>query len=98
MYGGLHSDNLAAHSDPAIAEKKLPIGISEDNTKAIWGAELIDQINEFFVSKGIPNFRRFLADTDRITAVSTNMVYYIVSPAMKSRIGYYTLIIVGLYY
>lgn len=75
------------HSDPAIAEKKLPVGISEDNTKAIWGAELIDQINEFFVSKGIPNFRRFLADTDRITAVSTNMVYYIVSPAMKSRIG-----------
>ena len=82
-----NANNGVVHSDLAIAEKKLSIGISDDNTKAVWGVELIDQINEFFAAKGISNFRRFLADTDRITAVSTNMVYYIVSPAMKSRIG-----------
>ncbi|KAG8842667.1 hypothetical protein FRC20_004310, partial [Serendipita sp. 405] len=76
-----------APSDSALAEKRLTLTISEENNKAVWGVELIDRIEEYFVSKGIPNFRRFLADTDRIGAISTNLAYYVVAPAMKSRSG-----------
>jgi hypothetical protein len=79
---------IAAQSDTALVEKRVTITITEENTKPIWGPELIERIEEFLVKRGIPNFRRFLADTDRITAVSTNLVYYIVAPAMKSRSGY----------
>jgi hypothetical protein len=79
---------ITAHSDAALAEKRVVVTITEENTKPIWGPELIERIEEFLVKRGIPNFRRFLADTDRITAVSTNLVYYIIAPAMKSRSGY----------
>lgn len=76
-----------AHSDTALPEKRISTPMSEETTKATWGPELVDKINDFLVVKGISNFRRFLADTDRIATISTNLVYYIVAPAMKSRSG-----------
>jgi hypothetical protein len=65
----------------------MPPAFTEQKSKAPWGPELLDQINEFLLEKGVPNMRRFLADTDRITTVSTNLVYYIIAPAMKSKSG-----------
>lgn len=76
-----------AHSETALPDKerRMSPAITDQKSKAPWGPDLIDQINEFLLEKGVSNFRKFLADTDRITAVSTNLVYYIVAPAMKSK-------------
>lgn len=75
----------------------------EESTKPVWGPDLIDQasrfifdafhitddtqINEFMVKRALPNFRRFLADSDKIAALSSNLAYYVVNPATKGRAG-----------
>jgi hypothetical protein len=46
------------------------------------------QINQFTGSIAIPNLRKFLIDNDRVTAACTNIVYYIVNPAMKGKSRY----------
>lgn len=39
-------------------------------------------------SIGIPNLRKFLIDNDKVAAACTNIVYYIVNPAMKGKSKY----------
>ena len=46
------------------------------------------QINEYMVKKALPNFRRFLTDSDKIAALSSNLAYYVVNPATKGRAGF----------
>lgn len=40
------------------------------------------------VKKALPNFRRFLTDSDKIAALSSNLAYYVVNPATKGRAGF----------
>ncbi|KAF8510422.1 Dopey, N-terminal-domain-containing protein [Hysterangium stoloniferum] len=47
--------------------------------------DLPDQVNSFLVSRVLPNLRRFLFDNDKVASVCTNVVYYIIAPAMKSK-------------
>ncbi|CAG8475177.1 8083_t:CDS:10 [Diversispora eburnea] len=46
---------------------------------------LMEQINLYLANVIVPNLRRILADQDRITSVVTNIVYYIISSALKNR-------------
>jgi hypothetical protein len=46
------------------------------------------QINEYITTKCLPNLRRFLVDNDKVTTLCSNMVYYIINPAMKARSMY----------
>lgn len=43
------------------------------------------QITDFLARRVMPNFRRFLIDADKTVAACSNMVYYIVAPAFKTR-------------
>jgi len=43
------------------------------------------KINSFIASNVLPLLRRILLDSDKILSLCTNIVYYIVNPAMKSR-------------
>ena len=43
------------------------------------------------VKKALPNFRRSLADSDKIAALSSNLAYYVVTPATKGRAGFVNL-------
>ena len=77
--------------------------LAEESTKPVWGPDLIDQvsmfifgtihtaegiqINGFTVKRALPNFRRFLTDSDKIAALSSNLAYYVINPATKGRAG-----------
>lgn len=43
------------------------------------------KITEFLARRVLADFRRFLIDGDKTVAVCSNMVYYIVAPAFKTR-------------
>ncbi|KAG8881950.1 hypothetical protein FRB98_004046 [Tulasnella sp. 332] len=45
----------------------------------------IPKINSFLATKLLPDLRRFLLDPDRVLTLCTNIVYYVVSPAIRSK-------------
>jgi hypothetical protein len=48
------------------------------------------QIVQYIGDTALPRLRKFLVDNDRVLAVCTNVVYYIVSPALKTKSRYGT--------
>ncbi|KAH8991959.1 Dopey, N-terminal-domain-containing protein [Lactarius akahatsu] len=44
-----------------------------------------DQIVHYIGNTALPRLRKFLMDNDRVLAVCTNILYYIVSPALKTK-------------
>ncbi|KAI1316511.1 hypothetical protein EDD11_009924 [Mortierella claussenii] len=48
---------------------------------------LIQQILTSLVQMVIPNLRKILQEQDRITPVIGNLMYYVIAPSLKSRVG-----------
>lgn len=48
---------------------------------------LIQQILVTLCQLVIPNLRRILQEQDRITTALTNLMYYVIAPSLKSRVG-----------
>ncbi len=48
------------------------------------------KVNSYIASDALPNLRKFLIDSDKILAACNQIVYSIVTPALKgkSRYGY----------
>lgn len=46
------------------------------------------QITDFLARRIVPDLKRFLIDADKTAGVCSNMVYYIVAPAFKTRNRY----------
>ncbi|CAG8680344.1 18141_t:CDS:10 [Gigaspora margarita] len=62
---------------PMQEEKKTPYKSKEE--------VLIDQTNQYLATIVIPNIRRLLADQDKVVAILTNLMYYVVAPSLKNR-------------
>jgi hypothetical protein len=45
------------------------------------------QINRYLALECLPVTKRVLVESDKVASVCSNIVYYIVAPAMKSRSG-----------
>ena len=43
------------------------------------------QINSYLASNVLPNIRRYLTENDRVVTVCSNIIYYIVGPAIKLK-------------
>ncbi|KAF8965668.1 hypothetical protein BGZ46_000564 [Entomortierella lignicola] len=48
---------------------------------------LIQQILASLCQIVIPNLRRILQEQDRVTTAVTNLMYYVIAPSLKSRVG-----------
>ncbi|KAF9430197.1 hypothetical protein BGZ76_000932 [Entomortierella beljakovae] len=48
---------------------------------------LIQQILVSLCQLVIPNMRRILQEQDRVTTAITNLIYYVIAPSLKSRVG-----------
>jgi hypothetical protein len=48
---------------------------------------LIQQILVSLCQLVIPNLRRILQEQDRVTTALTNLMYYVIAPSLKSRVG-----------
>lgn len=49
---------------------------------------LLLQITQYLAQRVVPGLRRFLIDADRTASICSNMIYYIVGPALKTRNKY----------
>ncbi|KAK7063885.1 dopey-N domain-containing protein [Favolaschia claudopus] len=83
-------DTLGTNSgreSPALRDEKLSASVASlpDATPRPAPVEMASQVNLFIATAAMPNLRRFLMDNDKVVAACTNIVYYIVSPAMKGK-------------
>ncbi|KAG6336234.1 hypothetical protein ID866_2853 [Astraeus odoratus] len=56
-----------------------------DNAKATWGNELPLQVTNFLATIALPKLRKFLVDNDKVASACSNVVYYVVNPAIKIK-------------
>ncbi|KAH7907786.1 Dopey, N-terminal-domain-containing protein, partial [Hygrophoropsis aurantiaca] len=83
---GRSSPAPRAVSEIKIDEKLNSSSTSlQDTTKPVWNAELPVQICLFIASTILPNLRKFLMDSDKITSACSNIVYYIINPSIKLK-------------
>ncbi|KAG8769969.1 hypothetical protein FRC12_004614 [Ceratobasidium sp. 428] len=73
-------------SDTVLSEKATS-SPAEDSAKvsAAWEFDMPDEINLFFAKRLIPNLRKFMVENDKVIAVCTNIVYYVVNPAIRAK-------------
>ncbi|KAH8110602.1 Dopey, N-terminal-domain-containing protein [Phellopilus nigrolimitatus] len=61
-----------------------PVPVAESSQKSPV-LDLSDKINQYLAYDVLPNLRRFLIENDKILAACNNILYYVVSPALKTR-------------
>lgn len=44
-----------------------------------------EQIVDFVATTVVPSLRKFLMDNDRVASACSNIVYYILNPALKAK-------------
>ncbi|KAG5340493.1 hypothetical protein C0989_001400 [Termitomyces sp. Mn162] len=59
--------------------------VPSDPAKSGDSTELISKINDFVASSVLPNLRKFSMDNDKIISACSNIIYYVVNPAMRGR-------------
>lgn len=70
-----------------VLNDKITASPADDSAKVAvaWEFDLPDEINLFFAKRLIPNLRKFMVENDKVIAVCTNIVYYVVNPAIRSK-------------
>ncbi|KAG0295715.1 hypothetical protein BGZ98_001266 [Dissophora globulifera] len=67
-------------SNPSESEQAKRVGKTKEDV-------LIQQIQVSLCQLVIPNLRRILQDQERVTTAITNLMYYVIAPSLKSRVG-----------
>jgi len=70
------------------ASKAETVGDEDDEKRPATAAGPTNQaveITDFLAARVLADLRRFMIDPDKVVAVCSNMVYYIVAPAFKTR-------------
>ncbi|CAE7181510.1 unnamed protein product [Rhizoctonia solani] len=72
----------------SITNEKLVVSPADDSAKvtSAWETDLPDEINLFFARRLIPNLRKFMVENDKVINVCTNIVYYVINPAIRSKV------------
>lgn len=64
--------------------------VSDLEKKASWKARedmMIAQVNSYLATTVIPNLRQLVGDQDRINSLLNNLVYYVIGPALKTKVA-----------
>ncbi|KAF8313993.1 hypothetical protein DL93DRAFT_1101270 [Clavulina sp. PMI_390] len=77
--------NSPEPSDNERPDEKNAMAASNADLSRTGAGDLIDQINRYLSSTCLPVTKRILVENDKVANVCTNIVYYIISPAMKAR-------------
>ncbi|KDE03256.1 hypothetical protein MVLG_06250 [Microbotryum lychnidis-dioicae p1A1 Lamole] len=82
------TERLNGEADSAMSkETKETEDVTDEEKRALAATpsnHALD-ITDFLAHRVLPDFRRFLIDSDKTAATCSNMVYYIVAPAFKTR-------------
>ncbi|KAJ3774387.1 Dopey, N-terminal-domain-containing protein [Lentinula raphanica] len=87
LSNGRDSPTPATRDGTKIDEKlnASTTSFTPDTPKPGAANEVAVQINDFIATVAIPNMRRILMDNDKISSACANIVYYIISPALKGK-------------
>ncbi|KAH7100146.1 Dopey, N-terminal-domain-containing protein [Auriculariales sp. MPI-PUGE-AT-0066] len=75
--------NSPAIRDTPFEEKNVSL---TQLSESAGSSDIVELINSFLASNVLPLLRRILLDPDKVLSLCTNIIYYIVNPAMKSRV------------
>lgn len=81
--------NTAPSAESSITRNVSNSNVSEMEKKASWKQRedlMINQINQYLVNKVIPRLRQLIGDNDKINSLLNNLVYYVIGPALKSKV------------
>ncbi|KAG8740013.1 hypothetical protein FRC10_004853 [Ceratobasidium sp. 414] len=69
------------------SSEKINASPAEASAKvsAAWEFDMPDEINLFFAKRLVPNLRKFMVENDKVIAVCTNIVYYVINPAIRAK-------------
>ncbi|KAF8684488.1 Dopey, N-terminal [Rhizoctonia solani] len=72
----------------SLTNEKIVASPADDSAKvtAAWETDLPDEINLFFARRLIPNLRKFMVENDKVVSVCANIVYYVINPAIRSKV------------
>lgn len=81
-----HALAYSLSPDSKVFEEKqdMSSSLSIDSAKAE-STELLMQLTSFVAVSVLPNLRRFLLENDKVIAACSNIVYYVVNPAMRGK-------------
>ncbi|KAF8559912.1 hypothetical protein OG21DRAFT_1528688 [Imleria badia] len=86
MMNGRSSPAPRGVADLKTNEKVNTNAVSlQDNPKPAWGNELPSQIIDFVATTVVPSLRKFLMDNDKVASACSNIIYYILNPALKAK-------------
>ncbi|ORY92300.1 Dopey, N-terminal-domain-containing protein [Syncephalastrum racemosum] len=79
------SDTIVSES----ARNMSTSNVSELEKKASWKSRedvMITQVNAYLATAVIPHLRQLIGDQDRINSLLNNLVYYVIGPALRTRV------------
>ncbi|UZJ52849.1 hypothetical protein CBS101457_002169 [Exobasidium rhododendri] len=82
--GDAEEDGGSSNHTGAAVEEKLSASL-QDLSSSSSSALLIESINEYLGSRALPALRKFGVDQDKVLTICTNIVYYIISPALRQK-------------
>lgn len=75
----ISSDKEAEAGAAEGDEKPLPVPTSD------YGPTSGGEVAQFLTERVLPGCRRYMLEVDKIAAIGTNIMYYIIAPAFKGR-------------
>ncbi|CAG8453950.1 6582_t:CDS:10 [Scutellospora calospora] len=81
-------DNTEEADESETERNRITTPVQEEKKTAYKSKEeiLIDQTNQYLATIVIPTIKRLLAESeDKIIAILTNLMYYVIAPSLKNR-------------
>ncbi|GAA5921263.1 hypothetical protein JCM3775_002966 [Rhodotorula graminis] len=83
--GTINTDSDSITSEKTKDERSSVLDVEKKLLAPIGDRVLVREITGFLAHRVVPDLKRFLIDADKTAGVCSNMVYYIVAPAFKTR-------------
>ncbi|GAA5902657.1 hypothetical protein JCM8208_007031 [Rhodotorula glutinis] len=83
--GTINGDSDSVTSEKTKDERSSVLDVEKKLSVPTGDRVLVREITAFLAHRIVPDLKRFLIDADKTAGVCSNMVYYIVAPAFKTR-------------
>ncbi|GAA6052531.1 hypothetical protein JCM3770_003812, partial [Rhodotorula araucariae] len=81
----VNGDSDSVASEKTKDERSSVVETDKKAPAAAGEKVFVREITEYLAQRIVPDLKRFLVDPDKTAGVCSNMVYYVVSPAFKTR-------------
>ncbi|GAA5834665.1 hypothetical protein JCM9279_007075 [Rhodotorula babjevae] len=82
---GTNGDSDSVTSEKTKDERSSVLDIEKKVGASTGDRVLVREMTDFLAHRIVPDLKRFLIDADKTAGVCSNMIYYIIAPAFKTR-------------